>query len=80
MNQLKWAYVGLFIASLIFSRDSARLTRLGEKAYGEHFEQPANPVHLARFNAFAARSAGSNTVATICGLAAGALAFLIDWN
>lgn len=79
-SHLKWACAFLFFASVVFSREGAKLTRLGEKAYAEHFDQPANPVHLARFNAFAARSAGSNTVSTICGMAAVALAFAIDWR
>jgi len=80
LSHLKWACAFLLFASVVFSRDSAKLTRLGEKAYAEHFEQPANPVHLARFNAFAARSAGSNTISTICGMAAVALALAIDWH
>jgi len=70
----------LAFASWVFSRDSTKLTRLGEQAYAEHFVQPTNPAHLARFNAFASRSAGSNTVSLICGLAAVALALAIDWH
>ncbi len=80
LSHLKWACAFLLFANLVFSREGAKLTRLGEKAYAEHFDQPTNPVHLARFTAFAARSAGNHTVSTICGMAAVALALAIDWH
>lgn len=79
-SHLKWACAFLLFVSLVLSREGAKLTRLGEKAYAEHFDQPTNPVHLARFTAFAARSAGNYTVSSICGMAAIALALAIDWH
>jgi hypothetical protein len=80
LGHLKWACAFLYFASLVFSREGTKLTRLGEKAYAEHFDQPTNPVHLARFNAFAARSAGNNTASAICGMAAVALPLAVGWN
>ena len=49
LSQLKWACAFLSFVGVVFSREGAKLTRLGGKAYGKYFGQPANPVHLALF-------------------------------